>query len=84
MSISHTHTPPHTPPSVRRRTLGAGEDACMPTETTRATDTPPPAPDSLTPRQGRVLDALADFGKANRRRRPKSPPEKNLGNMLTI
>jgi hypothetical protein len=56
----------------------------MPTETTRATDTPPPAPDSLTPRQGRVLDALADFGKANRRRRPKSPPEKNLGNMLTI
>jgi len=36
-----------------------------------------------TPRQGRVLDALADFAKANRRRRPKSPPEKNLGNMLT-
>lgn len=40
----------------------------------------PPAPDTLTPRQGRVLDALADFAKAQGRRR-QGPPRRAVAGL---
>ena len=71
-----THTPPY-PPAVPYRHAGPGISIAH-------SHKGEPEPAALTARQSGVLKALADFGKASRRRRPKSPPEKNLGNMLTI